>query len=155
MSAFGYFEIFGLFVAATVIYLFAVIWVFRDADETYGTGPFWLLCMVVAPVIAFPVYLLMRMGTHRSVDDDLAAWKRREREQRLGYRHSGTVMDLSKDLQDEVRWSAGNEGYTIGTSRAGPGFKPFSHTFSDSAERLRQLRQLDEEPYRPRPRDDP
>ncbi|HES58255.1 MAG TPA: PLDc_N domain-containing protein [Firmicutes bacterium] len=145
MDAYGYFWIYGLFMAATVIYLLAIIWVFRDADETYGTGLFWALCMIVVPLITFPVYLLMRMGTHRSVDEDLAAWKRRERRQRLGYRHSGMVMDLSNELQDEVRWQEGNDGYTIGTARKPENFKPFSHTFADSAERLRRLKQ-DAEP---------
>jgi hypothetical protein len=141
MDAYGYFWIYGLYMAGTVLHLLAIIGVYRDADETYGTGLFWALCMIIAPLVTFPVYLLMRRGTHRSVDEDLAAWKRRERRQRLGYRHSGTVMDLNRDLQDEVRWREGNDGYTISTARAPSGFKPFNHTFADSAERLRRLRQ--------------
>lgn len=155
MYAFGYLALFALYAAGFTLYLFALIWVYRDADETYGTGPFWLICMAVVPLITFPVYLLMRMGTHRSVDEDLAAWKRREHEKRLGYHHSGTVMDLSEDLKDEVRWSSGNDGYTIGTSHPGPDFKPFQSSFSESAERLRRLHQQGERTHRPRPRDDP
>lgn len=127
--------IFGLYALMAIIHMVLVVWIYRDADETYGTGCFWALCLIVVPFIALPVYLFMKLGTHRSISEDLAAYERREKQQRLGYRFSGTVMDLSKDLQDEVKHQQRREGYTLTAEELPRGFKPFSMTYGDSAER--------------------
>lgn len=122
---------FLVFIALAICWAVALVVIAIDADETYGTGLFWMLAVVVAPLIAIPVYWLMRIGTHRSADEDIAADERLQRRKMLGQRLSGMALDI--DRQITGRLPAETE-VGEGSLRLRPRFKPFRASFAPEAE---------------------
>lgn len=122
---------FLVFIALTICWAVALVVIAQDADETYGTGLFWMLAVLCAPLIAIPVYWLMRIGTQRSLDADIAASERLERKKMLGQRLSGMALDLDRQLSGEQ-----DDGAAVGEGslRLRPRFTPFRASFAPEAE---------------------
>lgn len=123
-----------IFVLLSVFWILALIYIMFDADELYGTGWFWFICVLVVPVIAIPVYGLMKLGTHRSWKAEMAALDRQERKRALGQRFSGIALDLDKLGHDPPA------DPTITDDLIGPatGFVPFRPTYAATAEDWRK-----------------
>jgi len=79
LLGYGAGAIYSAFMLLTILWAVALVAIWNDADETYGTGLFWALAVLVAPVFSIPIYWLMRLGTHRSLDEEIAADERLER----------------------------------------------------------------------------
>lgn len=122
---------FLVFIALTIGWAVALVLIALDADETYGTGLFWMLAVLCAPLIAIPVYWLMRIGTHRSLDADIAASERLERKKMLGQRLSGMALDIDRQLGGERDEQA---AIGEGSVRLKPRFTPFRASFAPEAE---------------------
>jgi hypothetical protein len=130
-----------VFIMLAILWAVALVVIAQDADETYGTGLFWMLAVLCAPLIAIPVYWLMRIGTERSLDADIAASERLQRRKMLGQRLSGMALDLDRQLGSER-----DEGTVVGEGslRLKPRFTPFRASFAPEAEAF--VAALDEPP---------
>jgi len=145
----GLITIFAGFCSLAILWAVALVAIWRDADETYGTGLFWGICVLVAPLAAIPAYLLMRIGTHRSWREELAALDRYEARKRLGVRFGGQAGDLDRQLKSGVKdlslsapmhrsEQPRREGYTICSAPIPKDFTPFRASFAAPVEKYRQ-----------------
>ncbi|MBN2083363.1 hypothetical protein JW859_14295 [bacterium] len=115
-----------LFGAGTILWAVLLVVTWNDADETYGTGLFWGLMVLFVPCAALPVYWLMRLGTHRSWREDLAASERRDRRRIADQRLPGLVHG---------HYDSGSEPVAI--SRTQPvcrDFTPYRARFANEVE---------------------
>jgi len=135
LLGYGAGAIYSAFMLLTILWAVALVAIWNDADETYGTGLFWALAVLVAPVFSIPIYWLMRLGTHRSLDEEIAADERLERKKAFGQRFSGLALDLDRQLNPDL-----GKGASLDDGRGGgrPGFKPFTPTFAAEAETWRR-----------------
>jgi len=124
-----------------IFFLVAICWavmlvvIWNDADEVYGTGFFWAFAVLIAPVVAIPAYWLMRLGTHRSLNDEIIADERLARRKAMGQRFSGLALDLDRQLGNApARSQLDPEAAGQGPA----GFKPFTPTFAAEAESWRR-----------------
>lgn len=122
-----------VFIILAICWAVALVAIWNDADETYGTGFFWALAVLLAPVVAIPAYWLMRRGTHRSLNDEIIADERLERKKALGQRFSGMALDLDRQLGH-----APPEGQAPTAGGQPADFKPFTPTFAAQAENWRR-----------------
>lgn len=124
---------FWLYMLGAVIWVLALIHIWFDADEVYGTGWFWMLMVLFVPLIAIPSYWLMKMGTHRSLDDDIAASERLKRKrawrQAQGAARSKLLGDRLPDVEPE----------RLAGSKGRKSFKPYSSSFAPAAEHLKAV----------------
>gem|GEM_PF-2910402 len=122
---------FLVFIVLAILWAVALVVIAQDADETYGTGLFWMLAVLCAPLIAIPAYWLMRIGTQRSLDADIAASERLQRRKMLDQRLSGMALDLDRQLGGER-----DDGTAVGEGslRLKPRFTPFRASFAPEAE---------------------
>jgi len=84
-----------LFIAGMITWAVLLVITWNDADETYGTGLFWGMTVLFVPLIALPVYWLMRLGTHRSWKEDIEASERHDRRHLANQRLPGINYDPS------------------------------------------------------------
>lgn len=115
-SAYGYFSLFGIAVVLIILWTFALVWIWQDADETYGW--LWALLMILFPGVTLVAYLITKRFTHRTVNEDLQAWEQRQS------RHGWGWSIQSERQADEHTTQAASSGK----------FKPFSPGFSASVE---------------------
>ena len=128
-----------LFILGAVVWILALIHIWNDADELYGTGWFWMVCVLLVPPIAIPAYWLMKLGTHRNWKEELAALDREEHKRDQGQRFSGQVFDIQRRLQGGT---CSTDEYGCVEVEKRVRFRPFRPTFAASAERLRQRIEL-------------
>lgn len=127
--------IYALFIVLSLVWCLALIYIMFDADELYGTGWFWFLLVLLVPLIAIPAYGLMKLGTHRSWKDEMAALDRQEHKRALGQRFSGIALDLDRQLgTGAVQVSDGDDTETAPAT----GFIPFRPVFAAPAEAWRR-----------------
>jgi hypothetical protein len=122
---------FTLCLILAIVWAAALIYIWFDADEVYGTGWFWMLMVLVAPIIAIPAYFLMKLSTHRGWRGYLEAEDRLERKRMLRGGHVSALKLLEKSNAD-----ADPEIADDGERAA---FEPFRPTFAAPAERLRSI----------------
>lgn len=134
IMGFGAGAIYSVFMLLVILWAVSLVVIWNDADETYGTGFFWALAVLVAPFAAIPAYWLMRLGTHRSLSEDIAASERQERRKQLGQRLSGMALDIDRQM---------SPGKSPEPSQPSGGprseFTPFTPTFAAEAEEWRRL----------------
>jgi len=135
LLGYGVGAIYSAFMLLTILWAVALVVIWNDADETYGTGLFWALAVLVAPVFSIPIYWLMRLGTHRSLDEEIAADERLERKKAFGQRFSGLALDLERQLHPNCEAESVEDD---GRLDRRPDFKPFTPTFAAQAEEWRR-----------------
>ena len=117
---------FFVFFIGTVIWVLALFYIWQDADNLYGTGGWWALFVLVAPLIALPAYWLMKRSTLRSTNQDIAALDRQEQLKSAAFRrsgwHEGPHGEVLFTGDDEPR----REGRTVGSQAPPSNFKPFT-----------------------------
>jgi hypothetical protein len=124
---------FWLYMLGGVIWVLALIHIWFDADEVYGTGWFWMIMVLFVPLIAIPSYWLMKMGTHRSLDDDIVASERLKRKRAWRQAQGAARSKLLGDRAPDV------EPGRLAGSKARKPFKPYSSSFAPAAEHLKEV----------------
>jgi hypothetical protein len=130
------FTLFGLYGLGIFLWIFALVWVWQDADEKFSNGWLWVICMLLFPLATFPLYLILRAviyrGNSRQGGDAL-------NQARNPHGWGWSLEDNpDRDRAGEYGRYDGNDGYTLNAPRPGAGFRPFQGTYSDSVEKLAQ-----------------
>jgi len=132
------FTIFGLYGLGALFWILALLWVWQDADEKFANAWLWVICMLLAPFVAFPAYLIVRAiiyrgGNRRGVD----VLGEARNPQGWGW---SLKDNPERDQAGEYERYDGNDGYTLNAPRPGAGFRPFRSTYNDSVEKLAHKR---------------
>ena len=119
-------------IALMALWALAMIHIWYDADNVYGNGWFWLILVIIVPVIAIPLYWLMKRFTHRSWKQEL------ETDERSEYKHAlwGHLSDSQGDSLGGVGQVKERSGFTA------KGFKPYRAEFASEVEDWRRKHQV-------------